>query len=98
MSENMQPTIDEILKRIEAEVGAVPETMTHLASLKPEMVREHVRSKQFAFSQESIPEKYRQLITIAAVAGAGVPTCIATQVRSRFAKASPLMRSSMRSY
>lgn len=81
MSQSVQPQVEEILKRIETEVGEVPDTIHLLSKIKPDMVQEHARSKQFAFSQEALPEKYRQLIAIAAVAGAGVPSCIKTQVK-----------------
>ena len=74
------PDVAQILEKMTAEIGEMPRTMELLAQLKPAMVAEQVRSKQFANSADAIPEKYRQLILVAAAAGAGAPTCIRTQV------------------
>jgi alkylhydroperoxidase/carboxymuconolactone decarboxylase family protein YurZ len=44
------------------------------------MVLEQARSKRFANEGSSIHEKYRQLISIATVAGSGTPSCLTTQI------------------
>ena len=75
-----QPDIAKILERMTAEIGEMPRTMELLAQLRPAMVAEQVRSKQFANSIDTIPEKYRSLVLVAAAAGSGAPTCIRTQV------------------
>src|SRR5450759_4372887 len=64
-----------------AEMGETPEVMELLSKIKPSMVGEQARSKRFANEDSSIPDKYRQLISIAAVAGSGTPSCLKTQIR-----------------
>lgn len=48
--------------------------------MKPSMVAEQARSKQFANTTEIIPEKDRALILVAADAATSAPTCVKTQV------------------
>lgn len=76
-----QARIEELLSLIEREVGEVPDGMRYFSRLFPEMVEEHIRGKKFAFSQNAIPEKYRQLIIIAAAVASGTPACIKTQTK-----------------
>lgn len=73
--------LEELLSMIEKEVGEVPDGMRYFSRLFPEMVEEHIRGKRFAFSQGAIPEKYRQLIIIAAAVASGTPACIKTQTK-----------------
>lgn len=81
MTENVTtPTAEQILAKMTAEMGKTPEVMAMLAKIKPAMVVEHARSKRFANEDNSIPDRYRQLISIAAVAGAGSPSCLKTQI------------------
>ncbi|MCE5190296.1 MAG: carboxymuconolactone decarboxylase family protein [Actinomycetia bacterium] len=80
MTDNASPTADQVLDKMTAEMGKTPEVMAMLAKIKPSMVVEQARSKRFANDDSSIPDKYRQLISIAAVAGAGSPSCLKTQI------------------
>ncbi|MDY0340781.1 MAG: carboxymuconolactone decarboxylase family protein [Coriobacteriia bacterium] len=80
MNEMAQPTIEQILAKMATEMGNIPEVMALLAEIKPSMVQEQARSKRFADEDNSIPDKYRQLISIAAVAGSGTPSCLKTQI------------------
>lgn len=81
MSDNPKiPTVEQVLAKMTEDVGTTPEAMKILSEIKPSMVLEHARSRRFANEENSIPEKYRQLITIAAVAGSGAPSCIKTQI------------------
>ena len=74
------PTAEQVLAKMTEEVGKTPEAMRLLSKIKPSMVQEHARSRRFANEENSIPAKYRQLMTIAAVAGSGTASCIKTQV------------------
>jgi alkylhydroperoxidase/carboxymuconolactone decarboxylase family protein YurZ len=74
------PTVEQVLAGMAAEMGKTPEVMELLAKIKPAMVMEQARSKRFANEGSSIPDKYRQLISIAAVAGSGTPSCLKTQI------------------
>ena len=74
------PTAEQVLEKMTAEMGKTPEVMAMLAKIKPSMVVEQARSKRFANADSSIPDKYRQLISIAAVAGSGSPSCLKTQI------------------
>lgn len=74
------PTAEQVLAKMAEEMGYVPEAMEMLAKVKPAMVVEQARSKRFANEGSSIPDKYRQLISIAAVAGSGSPSCLKTQI------------------
>lgn len=76
----MAPTAEQILAKMAEEMGKTPEVMAMLAKIKPSMVQEQARSKRFANEDSSIPDKYRQLISIAAVAGSGTPSCLKTQI------------------
>lgn len=75
-----QPTAEQILAKMAEEMGKTPEVMELLSKIKPSMVQEQARSKRFAKEGSSIPDKYRQLIAIAAVAGSGTPSCLKTQM------------------
>lgn len=74
------PTVEQVLQGMAAQMGETPEVMRLLAEIKPEIVLENARNKRFANESSSIPEKYRNLITIATVAGSGTPTCLKTQI------------------
>lgn len=83
---NEMPTAEQILAKMTAEMGKTPEAMALLAKIKPAMAVEQARSMQFANQGSSIPEKYRQLISIAAVAGSGTPSCLKQQVSNALRK------------
>jgi alkylhydroperoxidase/carboxymuconolactone decarboxylase family protein YurZ len=74
------PTAEQVLAKMAAEMGETPEVMVLLSKIKPSMVVEQARSKRFANEDSSIPDKYRQLIAIGAVAGSGTPSCLKTQI------------------
>jgi alkylhydroperoxidase/carboxymuconolactone decarboxylase family protein YurZ len=74
------PTAEQVLAKMTADMGKTPEVMALLAKIKPAMVVEQARSMRFANEDSSIPDKYRQLISIAAVAGNGTPSCITMQI------------------
>ncbi|TDA69974.1 MAG: carboxymuconolactone decarboxylase family protein [Clostridia bacterium] len=74
-------SVEQLLERMTKELGAMPGPMKQLATLKPEMVFEHARSKQFAFSGEAIPAKYKALINVAVAAALGSRECIVNQTR-----------------
>ncbi|MBK5210962.1 MAG: carboxymuconolactone decarboxylase family protein [Coriobacteriia bacterium] len=74
------PTAEQVLAKMAQEMGGTPETMALLSKIKPSMVVEQARSKRFASEGSSIPDKYRQLIAIAAVAGSGTPSCLKVQI------------------
>jgi len=83
MSDQIQqkaPTAEQVIAKMTEQMGETPEVMQLLAQIKPEMVIEQARSKRFANEGSSIPDKYRQLISIAAVAGSGTPSCLSTQI------------------
>lgn len=80
------PTADQILAKMTAEMGKTPEVMALLAKIKPTMVVEQARSMHFANEDSSIPEKYRQLISIAAAAGSGTPSCLTMQIGNALRK------------
>ena len=81
MSDTVQsPTAEQVLAKMTSEMGKTPEVMAMLAKIKPGMVVEQARSKCFANEDSSIPDKYRQLISIATVAGSGSPSCLKTQM------------------
>ena len=80
------PTADQILAKMTADMGKTPEVMALLAKIKPTMVVEQARSMHFANEDSSIPEKYRQLVSIAAVAGSGTPSCLKQQISNALRK------------
>jgi len=81
MAEAHKNEIEEIIARMNEEVGFVPPTMQSLLENRPEAVQEHARSKKFAFSTNAIPDRYKQLILIAAASAAGATRCVETQTR-----------------
>lgn len=74
------PTTQQVLAKMTADMGKTPEVMALLAKIKPAMVVEQARSMRSANEDSSIPDKYRQLISIAAVAGSGTPSCLTMQI------------------
>jgi alkylhydroperoxidase/carboxymuconolactone decarboxylase family protein YurZ len=80
------PTAEQVLAKMTADMGETPEVMELLSKIKPAMVVEQARSMQFANADSSIPEKYRQLISIAAVAGSGTPSCLKQQISNSLRK------------
>jgi len=80
------PTADQILAKMTADMGKTPEVMALLAKIKPTMVVEQARSMHFANEDSSIPEKYRQLVSIAVVAGSGTPSCLKQQISNALRK------------
>jgi len=80
------PTAEQVLAKMTADMGKTPEVMALLAQIKPAMVVEQARSMHFANEDSSIPEKYRQLISIAAVAGSGTPSCLKMQIGNALRK------------
>lgn len=80
------PTAKQVLAKMTADMGKTPEVMALLAEIKPAMVVEQARSMHFANEDSSIPEKFRQLISIAAVAGSGTPSCLKQQISNALRK------------
>ena len=80
------PTAEQVLAKMTADMGKTPEVMVLLAEIKPAMVVEQARSMHFANEDSSIPDKYRQLISIAAVAGSGTPSCLKQQISNALRK------------
>jgi alkylhydroperoxidase/carboxymuconolactone decarboxylase family protein YurZ len=80
------PTAEQVLAKMTADMGETPEVMVLLAKIKPAMVVEQARSMAFANQDSSIPDKYRQLISIAAVAGSGTPSCLKQQISNALRK------------
>ncbi|HFX18255.1 MAG TPA: carboxymuconolactone decarboxylase family protein [Flavobacteriales bacterium] len=60
------------------EIGQVPDLMKHLSELNKDMFFEHVSNKQFAYSGENIPPKYKILMSLAIGAALGNENCIKT--------------------
>ncbi|PRR72566.1 carboxymuconolactone decarboxylase family protein [Neomoorella humiferrea] len=73
--------VEELLAKMAQETGSEPKPMKYLAQLRPEMVLEHARSKQFAASGQAIPEKYKALISFAVAAALGSESCTLTQAK-----------------
>lgn len=79
MQNNM--SVDDLLKKFEAESGGDPKPMRLLAEFMPEGVFEHARNMNFVMSREAIPPKYKILMNIAIAAALGSKRCIQTYVR-----------------
>ncbi|QGP93306.1 Carboxymuconolactone decarboxylase family protein [Neomoorella glycerini] len=73
--------IEELLANMAREIGGEPKPMKFLAQLRPDMVFEHARSKQFAASGQAILEKYKALISVAVAAAMGSESCTLTQAK-----------------
>jgi alkylhydroperoxidase/carboxymuconolactone decarboxylase family protein YurZ len=71
-------TVDQLIAAMGAELGQEPETMKILAGLDERVVFEHAANKNFAFSGEHIPAKYKLLMSLAISAALGVEKCIET--------------------
>lgn len=82
--EEQKPTIEELLKNMEAQSGGDPRPMRVLAQINPEFVFEQARSKKFVMEQKLIPPKYKHLIMIAVAASVESEMC--TKVFMKAAK------------
>lgn len=73
-----QPSLEELLARMEKQLGAEPRPMKVLAQLKPEAVYEHARMRQFVDACPAIPPKYKLLMFVAIAAALGSDYCTET--------------------
>jgi len=74
--------IEELLATMEKEAGDKPIPMSLLSQLDESVVFEHAQNKQWLFSKNAIPGKYKLLMSITAAAALGQELCIKTYVKS----------------
>lgn len=75
-------TLEELLHKMEEEMGQEPRPMKLLGKILPQGVFRHAGDKQFAFGLDKVPVKYKLLTSIAVAAALGSERCTKTYVTS----------------
>ena len=70
--------LEEMLARMERQLGAEPKPMKLLAQVMPEAVYDHARMRQFVDACPAIPQKYKLLMFVAIAAALGSTYCTET--------------------
>ncbi len=67
---------NQIMENIKKEHGEIPKPLEMLGKLDESMVVNHISDRQFAYSKEAVPQKYKILIALSAVIALGSEPCI----------------------
>ncbi|MDI6908067.1 MAG: carboxymuconolactone decarboxylase family protein [Thermoanaerobacterales bacterium] len=76
-----KPSVEQILRKMEQQLGAEPLPMKLLAQLSPETVYDHVAMRQHVDTRPSIPAKGKMLMFVATAAALGSEFCTRTYAR-----------------
>lgn len=74
-------TIEQLLAKMEEQLGTEPKPMKLLSGLMPDVVFEHARFKMFLDGKTAIPDKYKQLMNVAVAVALGSQFCTLTYAR-----------------
>jgi len=72
------PTIEQVLKMMEKNLGEEPRPMVLMSKLVPEMVLRQAQDRKFVFDMLTIPPKYKHLICIAVASAVSSHMCTET--------------------
>lgn len=74
-------SIEQLLAKMQEQLGGEPKPMKLLSQLMPDVVFEHARTKMFLDGKTAIPDKYKQLMNVAVAAAMGSEFCTLTYSR-----------------
>lgn len=86
MAAEKEMTLEELLHKMEEEMGREPKPMKLLGQILSEAVFRHAGDKQFAFGLTQVPGKYKLLTSIAVAAALGSERCTETYVAGALQK------------
>ena len=76
-----KPTLEQVLKNMEKQLGAEPRPMALMSKIVPEAVLRQASERKFVFDLPGVPAKYKHLICVAVAAAASSHLCTETFVR-----------------
>jgi len=76
-----KPTVEQILKMMEQNLGEDPKPMRLMAELMPERIPRQAQERKFVFDLPRVPAKYKHLIMIATALAAGCHLCTETFIK-----------------
>jgi AhpD family alkylhydroperoxidase len=79
--ESQKPTVEQVLKMMEQNLGEEPTPMVLMSKLYPEMVLRQAQERKFVFDMPNIPPKYKHLITIAVASAVSSHLCTETFIK-----------------
>lgn len=79
--EEQKPTLEQVLKTMENNLGEEPRPMVLMSKIAPQMVFRHAQDRKFVLDQPNIPAKYKHLIMIAVAAAVSSHSCTTTYIK-----------------
>jgi AhpD family alkylhydroperoxidase len=76
-----KPTVEQVLKNMEKQLGAEPRPMILMSKIVPEAVIRQASERKFVFDMPGVPVKYKHLICVAVAAAASSHLCTETFIR-----------------
>ena len=76
-----KPTLEQVLKNMEKQLGAEPRPMALMSKIVPEAVLRQASERKFVFDLPGVPAKYKHLICVAVAAAASSHLCTETFIR-----------------
>jgi len=76
-----KPTVEQVLKTMEQNLGAEPRPMVLMSKMVPEAVLRQASERKFVFELPAVPAKYKHLICVAVAAAVSSHLCTETFVR-----------------
>ena len=79
--QQQKPSVEQVLKMMEQNLGAEPRPMVLMSKMVPEAVLRQASERKFVFDLPAVPAKYKHLISVAVAAAASSHLCTETFVR-----------------
>jgi len=79
--EEQKPTVEQILKHMEANLGEEPTPMVLMSKLLPEWIPRQAQERKYVMDLPNIPPKYKHLIMIATATAVGCHLCTETFIK-----------------
>lgn len=79
--EEKKPTVDQILKMMEENLGEEPRPMVLMSKVLPEWIPRQAQERKFVFDLPHIPAKCKHLIMIAVAASVSSHMCTETFIK-----------------
>ncbi|MGQ9583067.1 MAG: carboxymuconolactone decarboxylase family protein [Thermoplasmatota archaeon] len=76
-----KPTVEQVLKNMERQLGVEPRPMVLMSRIVPEAVLRQAAERKFVFELPAVPAKYKHLICVAVAAAVSSHLCTETFVR-----------------
>ena len=79
--QQQKPSVEQVLKTMEQNLGAEPRPMVLMSKMVPEAVLRQASERKFVFELPAVPARYKHLICVAVAAAASSHLCTETFVR-----------------